>query len=463
MRNAHNETASGIRARAPGYLVLIVTVPFLLHLVGVGWYVMTADQIRMTLADVIADTLAVVYLGVGLLLLRFNPGLARKYAVGAWSLILSMSLVEMALPFALPEKADAVPWLPTKQVYTAADTMPGVSGEIVLTINPELGLRAPLDGFESADLRLLCLGGSSTECLYVTDEKTWPRLLQQKLSDSLGLRVFVGNGGRSGHFTLHTIEKIKNYSAIGSFDLILVMTGINDLVTLFLENYDEREKTVGEEALFRNPYWENREGPYYTRFRWLSELHYIKRVQELKTQAIEMPDGVVQDDAGEWYAAARKLRQTTLRNSPRDTLPADMDAALDRYRTNLEKIIELSEELGKTVVFVTQPTLYEEEMPRENSELIWGGVNQKLGFAYTDRILARLMQAYNDVLLETCAAHDVECIDLATTLPKDTSVFYDDCHFNISGCEKVASALAEHLSIRFQPDVPDLKTRGTGN
>jgi len=43
----------------------------------------------------------------------------------------------------------------------------------------------------------------------------------------------------------------------------------------------------------------------------------------------------------------------------------------------------------------------------------------------------------------------VNCVDLVSGLPKDTAVFYDDCHFNTSGCEKTARILTDFLIDRL--------------
>ena len=70
--------------------------------------------------------------------------------------------------------------------------------------------------------------------------------------------------------------------------------------------------------------------------------------------------------------------------------------------------------------------------------------------AYSVGALARFMAEFNAITLEVCAAEGARCYDLAAKLPKDTSVFYDDCHFNTSGARKLAlllgGYLARHLS-----------------
>ena len=78
------------------------------------------------------------------------------------------------------------------------------------------------------------------------------------------------------------------------------------------------------------------------------------------------------------------------------------------------------------------------------------GYGPRRDYYYTAEALARGMAAYNKRLLDICAERQVECIDLATALPKDTTVFYDDVHFNESGSKQVAQILADYL-LRHAP------------
>lgn len=57
------------------------------------------------------------------------------------------------------------------------------------------------------------------------------------------------------------------------------------------------------------------------------------------------------------------------------------------------------------------------------------------------------MKRYNDAVLEVCKAEGLECIDLSH-LEEDTTVFYDDVHFNEAGARKVARILADYLQAR---------------
>jgi hypothetical protein len=59
--------------------------------------------------------------------------------------------------------------------------------------------------------------------------------------------------------------------------------------------------------------------------------------------------------------------------------------------------------------------------------------------------LSHAMDAFNQTLLSVCREDNLECYDLASAIPKDTSAFYDGDHFNISGARMVAQFLAAHL------------------
>ena len=65
---------------------------------------------------------------------------------------------------------------------------------------------------------------------------------------------------------------------------------------------------------------------------------------------------------------------------------------------------------------------------------------------YATTALARGMAAFNAELLSACREHGIDCLDLAALLPADTTVFYDDLHFNEAGARAVAREMTGFLS-----------------
>jgi hypothetical protein len=70
------------------------------------------------------------------------------------------------------------------------------------------------------------------------------------------------------------------------------------------------------------------------------------------------------------------------------------------------------------------------------------------GRFYTTDALARAMSSYNSRLSGICARLNVECIDLASRIPRSLESFYDDMHFTEIGARRVADELIAHFRMR---------------
>jgi lysophospholipase L1-like esterase len=298
-----------------------------------------------------------------------------------------------------------------------------------------LGLRGPDVRLEDAGLKILCVGGSTTECLYITDEKSWPWRLEDKLTESLGRPVFVGNAGRSGHFTLHHDYLLRHYAPVAKFDWVVVLCGINDMGPLLRDNYEDRRRDVPHETLIG---W----SPIY--YRNLAICRAISRLWEMRKS--EKIESVVEDAGGAWIAEDRQKRRRALQARTISALPAKMDEAIARYSRDLRRVIAACRQRGVKLVMMTQPTLWTEKMPPELEALLL--IHSPDG-AYTPGTLSRMMERYNQALRDVCSVDKVDCIDLARLLAKDTSVFYDDCHFNVEGCETVATIVARFFDSKL--------------
>jgi hypothetical protein len=107
--------------------------------------------------------------------------------------------------------------------------LPGTSPRAWFRTN-SFGLRsynpAPND-----DYRILVLGGSAAECLYLNQRQTWPRLILESLNQARpGLQTWVGNGGRSGQTSRDHIFHLK-YLPLRALDIdaAVILIGANDL------------------------------------------------------------------------------------------------------------------------------------------------------------------------------------------------------------------------------------------
>ncbi len=91
-----------------------------------------------------------------------------------------------------------------------------------------LGLRGAELPTDSAVTRIVCLGGSTTECTLLNDGQVWPDVLQQEL-DRRGHRVWVGNAGRDGLSTYGQLRLLPELLARTRPQFVLLLNGPNDI------------------------------------------------------------------------------------------------------------------------------------------------------------------------------------------------------------------------------------------
>lgn len=330
--------------------------------------------------------------------------------------------------------------------------LPGVGGLTRFTINAQ-GLRSegPLPG--GPGYRILTIGGSSTICTYLDDAEAWPRLLQDALNEPTGEKpVWVGNAGMSGLNTMHHVHQVRHL--LGQFpniDVLILLVGANDLAyRLALDTayvpYD-RLPPAEQDRVFKRAFSYApaafRRGTFVRR----TELWYHLNTLKAAVQEVITRRQYAEDYAGEVYAVWRSYRQSA--SAVRSALP-DLDTALEDFAFHLRTIAGIAAEHGTRVVFVTQPSLWRADLPGNLQALLWlGGIGdfqlRPGGVYYAPGALAGGLDQFNETLLQTCREAGAVCIDLAPHVPRDTSAFYDDLHFNEAGARLVAARLAEAL------------------
>ncbi len=328
--------------------------------------------------------------------------------------------------------------------------LPGVKGDSRFTTN-KFGIRAR-DFSWRDDYRILAIGGSTTECLFLDDTETWQYLLENRLQENLrSTRVWIGNIGKSGQTSVNHLEALEVLvPQLHSIDAVLMMVGINDM-SLFLSQ-GHKSGAPGKSRL------NNVQADKKTFLTEPEELEPFYRIPKIKERMKLLcrrlcececsPDlDYLIDADGIAYQKWRNHRRFSKKKIK--TMP-NVQQALKNYRTNLLELIDLAEKQELRVVFATQPTLWHSRMSPPLKSLLWfGGIGpfqEKPGQPYyTNEVLADVMERYNQVLKNICVQRNIECIDLAAILPKDTTVFYDDCHFNENGARLLADAVARHF------------------
>jgi len=334
------------------------------------------------------------------------------------------------------------------------EVMPGIGLEKTQFTTNEAGLRGEPLPRSSEPLRVVTVGGSTTEALFVDDPDAWPQLLQERLSETLMRRLWVGNAGKSGLTALDNLVQVYYYARELQPQMIVLQAGINDLNTCISGNIEGLQQRT-ERVLTEGPSDSDARRIFFkivpegSDFRLLllqatGDTYRRLFGQDNHTGA----EYVVQDRAGSYYEEQRQRRAEAIKVGE----APNIRDCLVIFEMTMEAIVRLARENRIRLVFLTHGSLYRKDMsPYEESLLWYGAVGENLfahnppGRYYSVEVMAELLQLYNLRTVRVARANGVPCLRIDLRLPKNTAIYYDDVHFNTNGSRQLGALLARFV------------------
>lgn len=275
----------------------------------------------------------------------------------------------------------------------------------------EISVRTDENGFiagapkhEKPDLRIIFIGGSTTECALVSEENRFPELTGKLLSEKLKLKINTYNGGVSGSNSLNLITNLLAKAAPLEPDIVVFMENINDLNLLLRgKNYwDDGVSIVRAESAF---------------FLLVSSLF------PNTTWAIQTLSKLI-----------KKPRQ----------LPVDRTKITRLFAMNVESFIAICKARNITPVLMTQSSRLKEK-PDGIVKSYWAAMPKyTFGISYSE--YRRIYNSFNEVIRTTAKQNNVRLIDLAKLIPQEKEYIYDLVHYNDTGSQLAARLISEKLS-----------------
>lgn len=318
--------------------------------------------------------------------------------------------------------------------HPAPDTMPGLTGPARYTTDAN-GIRCATPLPAEGAYRILCVGGSSTECTYLDDAETWPALLMRYLNESAIRNVWVGNVGISGFAMEEHLRFLRESPLLDEAECIVLQAGINDLWRYLAGEetqirYERFATTVATRTPEAEPHIRR---PLWSRSNMIQLYHLFRRA---RAQDVHVDPVMVEGSGGDEYAIRRARRAEAAKT---DTLP-DLGPGLNGFRERLWEAVVCCRRRGLDIVLTTQPVLWRGDLTPEVASRCWFGWLPDNAYL-TLGALKLAMDAYNAALIETCVALEVPCVDLGK-MNGNAEFFYDDCHFTERGAEEVARSIA---------------------
>jgi hypothetical protein len=307
----------------------------------------------------------------------------------------------------------------------------GTSPKVTFSVNA-MGLRGPMPPQVGKVYKIITIGGSTTESMSQSDDQEWPHLLMVELNQRQKLLpVWVGNAGVSGLNTVDHASCLRQLPVLRQADLLIFLIGVNDLTAALLFNggstrevLEDRAELFSEHAPVGVSHVRG-----LLRRSWLLAL--IRNSLQHLSQMIFM-------------SRSASLSRAA---GPAQPLP-DLRLALEEYAQRVGTLEQECRQYHRRCVFLTQPTMWRAGLSAAEESVLYGGAagyhGVALGYVPAPE-LGRAMAAYNQVLLAVCRKDQLECYDLAASIPKDTSAFSDESHYTDNGARLVADYLADRL------------------
>ena len=343
--------------------------------------------------------------------------------IGYWIFLLLFTLVAAEIilriynPFPTSVTGDRVT-LQTNTRVTFRNAKETLLDSTVIVLKNSLGFRGVDPPKNLPDyLSILTIGGSTTECIFINEEKTWPALLSDTLNQSFS-PFWLNNAGLNGHSTFGHIKLLKDYVVPIKPKVCIFLVGCNDIDRPDLNRYDQSMVNSNQYLVVRLARYSRLVNVGLNFYR-----HHLAKERELIQ---EHPYGL------------RKQLPVLISDSAIQQTLDKLKPDVVNYSGRLKTIISICKQANILPIFLTQPCLLGEgidDVTRiDLATYPFRNINGRLQWLE--------LEMYNDETRRVCNENNVMVIDLAHLLPKSTKYFYDAFHYNNNGCKKINELIA---------------------
>ena len=290
---------------------------------------------------------------------------------------------------------------------------PGLDSKLIHTKN-SLGLRGS-EPSKSETLKVVCMGGSTTECFYLSDGKDWPNVLGEKLKKDYP-QMWLNNAGMDGQSSFGNLQMLKQYVIKLKPNYILLMCGLNDMGLETPSNFDENKSLYSK---------------IYNFLELPSTITNLIRAGKAKKAGLNHQ--FISD-----ISSAEKLK---LDDASIFKLLTNEQKYLQGYQNRIAEFAKICKENNIKLIFVSQSILFSDEKDLYSNvylgDLKTGEINGKAR--------AFILKMYNKVTFDFAEKNKIPYINLAARLPKDSRFFYDGYHFTNDGSEISAGIIYDEI------------------
>jgi lysophospholipase L1-like esterase len=336
-------------------------------------------------------------------------------------------IVQMFAPSSLGLVNQHIQRAPNLVLYVEAHNFPGVTGLQMITTDRQ-GFRSdpPVDYTRKSRLRIVALGGSTTEEFVLDDRATWTHRLQEELK-AQHVDVEVINAGMSGTRTVHHVASLR-YVLRFEPDIAIFLIGHNDWsegIRRSMYPFMTGERLRASNTLLVRA------------IRRIGHL-YLPRGASAKNFP-RLPDGSVPDVPPQYRTviSIRTAEGPRVWSRPRPpVVPTVVD---EGFRRELVELAETCRVAKIRCLVMTQPSAYQ-----QNADPGYVEALQRRA-AVPDPIadFVIYVQRYSDYLRTFASQNGLALCDLTSQVRPSFEVFYDSHHYNITGARRIGALVKD--------------------
>lgn len=373
--------------------------------------------------------------------------LLTKTALTLIGVIVALLLLEMLLRFYNPLQArikgNRIVLTTNKTYHIKNDIIKSLPPEITVTRN-SLGFRGPDPPTGKNEfLTLVSIGGSSTQCFFLSDDQTWTARLGEDLARRFA-PVWINNAGLDGHSTHGHQVLLEDFIVPLRPKVALFLVGANDVARSTMAEWDAENVKSGLQLDSPQAF-----------------IKSLSAYSEVTALALNMYRSYTAYKAGLIHQQIDFKQQGYLdipvEEQEKYLAENASPAYLKDYQTRLRKVVETCRTAGIEPVLITQPLL------------VGFGIDDVTGVdlarvkAYGPRQSGKMywdvVETYNDVTRRLGQENNVQVIDLARQMPKSSRYFYDFIHYTPEGAQVIADILDRSLCPSLQAKFPQYVTQ----
>ena len=357
----------------------------------------------------------------------------KRAALVVVSFLVAMEIgLRIHNPFPFRVRGDHI-MLPAHQTYTISHPGAVKLDPVTHVTKNSLGFRGPEPPRDwSRRLTVLTIGGSTTECLFLSDGKTWTDQLARRLGP-VRPDAWVNNAGFEGHSTFGHLVLLKEFVIALRPKFALFLTGYNDMKLRSAlprdGEFNAQNLSLGHRTLT-----------------FLADHSQVGAVAENFVRMFRTYQAGVRTDEVLPERMPQRLLDEEKTNA---VLDEHRSKFLPGYANRLAEIVEVSRRNDIEPVLVTQPALFGDIIDPATGVSL---ANAAIGSTSNGRVEWQALEMYNDAARQLSARAGVRLIDLARELPKDSRYFTDWVHYTNDGARLVGDIVFE----RLQPWLADV-------